>query len=146
MTRLMLACSAALLLSACAEPFTVFAGGKLEGPDADPPSDWAHLSHIDTVQLETRPVEPYSVNIWTVAIGPDVYVTTGEDGTNWTEHIGENADVRLRIEHDVFPLRAVRILDPAERRRVSEAYVAKYGTDPDDSWVTRGQIFRLDRR
>lgn len=146
MTRLMLACSAALLLGACAEPFIVFAGGKLEGPETDPPADWSELTRVDTVQLETQPSDPYSVNIWSVGIGPDAYIATGEDGTNWTEHIADNADVRLRIEGKVYALHAVGVTDPQERHRVSQAYLDKYGTDPDDSWVTRGQIFRLDRR
>lgn len=142
----MLAAAAAILLSACSEPFIVFSGGALEGELAAPPADWSVLGGIDTVQLETQPNDPYSVNVWAVGIGADAYLATGEDGTEWTEHIDANRNVRLRIEERIFALKAVRVRDPAELQRVSTAYVDKYGLDSDDNWVMTGQVFRLDRR
>ena len=146
MLRVMLAAAAAILLSACSEPFIVFSGGELEGQTADPPSDWSVLDSVDTVQLETQPDDPYSVNIWVAGIGADVYVATGDDGTNWTEHIEVNRDVRMRVIDQVFALEAVRVRDSDEMQRVSAAYVNKYGLDNDDNWVVTGQVFRLDRR
>lgn len=112
----------------------------------DPPADWSALAHVQVVQLETRPAEPYSVNIWMVAVGPDIYIATGEDGTNWTGFIEDDPDVRLRIEDKVYELEASRVIDQQERDRVAAAYVAKYDLDADDNWVMTGQVFRLDRR
>jgi hypothetical protein len=101
---------------------------------------------VEVVQLETRPQEPYSVNIWMVGIGPDIYVATGPDETNWTGHLAENADVRLRVNGTIYELEATKISDHQERLRVAEAYVEKYGLNLEDNWVQDGQVFRLDRR
>ena len=146
MARVMLAAAAAILLSACSEPFTVFAGADLEGEVMDAPGDWKILENIDTVQLETRPDDPYSVNVWSTGIGPDVYVATGDNPPSWTQHIDADHDVRLRVQDQIFVLEARRVRDPDELQRVSAAYVAKYGLDIDDNWVMSGQVFRLDRR
>ncbi|MDH3642322.1 MAG: hypothetical protein OES38_09515 [Gammaproteobacteria bacterium] len=142
----MLAAAAVFLLGACSEPFIVFSGGELRGEISDAPSDWSQFNAVDTVQLETQPDDPYSINVWATGIGPDVYVATGDDDTNWTKHIEAHRDVRLRIEQQVFELKAIRVRDPDELQRVSAAYVDKYGLETDDNWVMTGQVFRLDRR
>ena len=146
MVRVMLAAAALTLLGACSEPFIVFSGGALKGEAADPPADWSILDNIPTVQLETQPEDPYSVNIWVAGIGADAYVATGDDPTNWTEHLDASRDVRLRVVYQVYPLEAVRVRDPDEQQRVAAVYVNKYGLDADDNWVMTGQVFRLDRR
>jgi hypothetical protein len=146
MVRFASAAAAIFLLGACSEPFIVFAGGSLDGDVADPPSEWSILAEIETVQLETQPDDPYSVNVWAAAVASDVYIATGENGTTWSEHFDVNRDVRLRIDGQIFDLEAVRVDDPAELQRVSAAYVGKYGLERDDNWVTTGQVFRLDRR
>ena len=144
--RKLIAACALVLTAGCEEPFIVFAGGELSGEVVAPPEDWSSLDQVDTVQLETQPEDPYSINIWIASVGDDLYVATGEDGTNWTEHLAEDPLVRLRAEGQIYELRARPIFDRAERARVSRAYVGKYDLDEDDNWVMRGQIFRLDRR
>jgi hypothetical protein len=146
MTRFVFALITLLLVSGCEEPFIVFAGGELSGPVAAAPDDWSELSAIDTVQLETQPEDPYSINIWIAGVAEDLYVATGEDGTNWTEHIHANAKVRVRANANVYELEAYLVHDDAERSRVSQAYVGKYDLDEADNWVMKGMIFRLDRR
>ncbi len=135
------------LLAGCGEdPFIVLPGGALAGEVADPPADWSEHKDVDEVQLETQPEDPYSVNLWVAAIGPDIYVATGEDGTNWTENIDRQRDVRLRIGTTVFELEARAVTDQAERASVAAEYVRKYDVDVDDNWVQAGKIYRLDRR
>ena len=146
MARLALTGAIIILLSGCAEPFIVFAGGALSGDEKVPPADWSFLEAIDTVQIETDPNDPYSVNVWSVGIGADVYVATGEDGTNWTERIDGDPGVRLRTNGDIYPLRATAVTEMAERRRVAQAYLNKYDVDDDEGWVDTGKIYRLDRR
>ena len=146
MTRTALCLAALLLLAGCEEPFIVFAGGELSGEVAFPPDSWSELDQLDTVQLETQPDDPYSVNIWAAAVDGDLYVATGADGTNWTEHIAEDADVRVRGGSTIYELEARLVTDAAELARVSQAYVSKYDLDESDNWVMEGMIFRLDRR
>jgi hypothetical protein len=134
------------LLAGCDEPFIVLSGGALSGEVVSPPEDWSAMDDVEIVQLETRPEDPYSVNIWSVELGPDLYVATGEDGTNWTKILENDRDVRLRADGKIYLLRATPVVDPEERAAVAAAYVKKYGVDEDDNWVAVGQIFRLDRR
>ncbi len=133
-------------LTGCAEPFIVLAGGELAGEVSDPPVDWTDLNDEEIIQLETRPDDPYSVNIWMVGSGPDLYVATGDDPTNWTENIDANPDVRVRIRGVVYALEANRVDDLEEKKRIGMEYVRKYDVDDDDNWVQDGQLFRLDRR
>lgn len=146
MARHLLLATLVLLLAGCAEPFIVFSGGALSGTITPAPEDWSELNQVDVVQLETQPADPYSVNIWAAGIGPNIYVATSEDGTNWTEHIALSRDVRLRIAGAVYELEAHPVTDPEERAIVAAEYVRKYDVDEDDNWVTVGQIYRLDRR
>ena len=141
--------SAALALLAaagCTEPFGFIPGGELEGEVEPAPADWADLEQRDNVQLELRPGSPYSINMWAVGIGPDVYVATREDGTRWTEYLEQTPAVRVRVEASIYELVAVRVRDREERHAVSTAFAAKYDLPPSDNWVVGGQVFRLDRR
>jgi hypothetical protein len=133
-------------MSGCAEPFIVMAGGELAGEVADPPVDWSGYKDEEIIQLETRPEDPYSVNIWMIARGPDLYVATGDDPTRWTRNIDENPDVRVRIQGMIYELEASRVEDVEEKTAIGGEYVAKYNVDDDDNWVQEGQLFRLDRR
>ena len=137
-----------LLLGGCGgDPFIVLPGGALSGNVTDPPVDWTPYRDVDEIQLETRPDDPYSVNLWIALLGADAYIATGEDGTNWTSHIEAQPDVRLRIGESIYELTARSVTDPQERRAVLEEYVRKYEVDGDmDSWVQAGIIYRLDRR
>jgi hypothetical protein len=135
-----------VLAAGCAEPFIVMSGKALSGTVRDAPVDWSEHKDVEIVQIETRPSDPYSVNIWMVGIGSDVYIATGADDTNWTEHVAEDPDVRLRIRDEIFELEAARVIDDREKRAVVAAYVKKYDLNPDDNWVMDGQVFRLDRR
>lgn len=134
------------LASGCSEPFIVMSGKGLSGTVTDAPPSWSAFEDVDVVQLETRPSDPYSVNIWMVAIGKDIYVATGADDTNWSVNIAEDPDVRLRIKGDIFELEADKVTDDREHRAVAAAYVKKYDLDEEDNWVLHGQVFRLDRR
>jgi hypothetical protein len=146
MIRIALSLATLLLLAGCEEPFIVFAGGELTGEVVPAPEDWSSIEQIDTVQLETQPDDPYSVNIWVAAVGADLYVATGADGTSWSEHIAEGNAVRVRAETEIFELEAYQVFDASERARVAKAYVDKYDLDETDNWVMKGMIFRLDRR
>ncbi len=132
-------------LTACSEPFIVFSGGSLSGEEVLAPADWSELESIDTMQLETRPADPYSVNIWATGIGRDLYVGTGPDGTRWSEYMTEDPKVRFRVNDTVYRLLARPVTDPEERQRVARAYVDKYDLDTDENWVMDALIFRLDR-
>lgn len=146
MIRLLPSLVVVLCLAGCSEPFIVFAGGELSGEVEPPPDDWSELASEETFQLETRPEDPYSVNLWAVGIGRDVYIGTGPGGTSWSEYIQEDPRVRLRVGDTLYPLLARPVTDLRERRVVAQAYAEKYGLDSDENWLTDALVFRLDRR
>ena len=121
-------------------------GSELKGEEAAPPADWSALEAEETFQLETRPEDPYSVNVWVVGIGSDAYVGTGADGTRWSDHVQADPHVRLRVGEAIYPLVAAAVTQHEERERVARAYVDKYGLDSDDNWVMDALVFRLDPR
>jgi hypothetical protein len=133
-----------VLLTSCAEPLSMIPGGKLSGEVQSSPADWIDVPEI--IQVETRPSDPYSINIWGVGIGPDLYFATGDGGTTWSAYVAADNKVRARVNDSLHEFNAINISDPAERKSVEAAYVSKYELDPDDNWVTAGIIFRLDRR
>ena len=133
-----------VLLTSCAEPLSMIPGGKLSGEVQRSPVDWNDVPEV--IQVETRLADPYSINIWAVGIGPDLYFATGEDGTKWSAYVAADNNVRARINDSLHEFNAINISNPAERKRVEVAYVSKYELDADDNWVTAGIIYRLNRR
>ena len=141
----LIALSSLLLIAGCG-PFLIFPGGELGGSTAPPPSDWSFSTEVSTVQLETRPEDPYSVNIWAVGMGPVLYVHAGANRTSWVEHMEAHSDVRVRIEDKLYDLRASRVESQDEFNRFSDAYEEKYGSRPRNENVGEAYLFRLDAR
>jgi len=144
MMRILITIFLVALLVGCGEPLSMIPGGQLSGQIQPAPSTWADVP--ETIQVETRPSDPYSINIWSVGIGPDLYISTGADGTTWSEFINTDSRIRARVGSNLHELDATLITDQVERSAVVAAYVAKYELDKDDNWVDKGLIFRLDRR
>lgn len=140
--------AAALALASCGGPLGPLAGGALSGAGAEPPAAWGALP--DTVQLEVRPADPYSVNVWAVGIGPHLYVATGPAGSTWSSRLQQEDRVRVRIAGAVYALRAAVVEDAQERERVVAAYLRKYGAADGEMAEAldnvRGAIYRLQPR
>jgi hypothetical protein len=124
----------------------ILPGGELDGTEAAPPDDWAFTREIDTVQLETRPDDPYSVNVWATALGPALYLHAGANRSTWVQHMEADPNVRLRIEGSIYPLRARRVEGQDEFDRFADAYEDKYGRRPRNEDVTEAYLFRLEPR
>lgn len=127
-------------------PFLLIHGGELSGRVSATPSDWDFTQEISTVQLESRPSDPYSVNIWVTSLGKDLYLHAGANRANWVEHIEADPRVRIQIEDQIYELRATRVEDPAEFKRFADAYDEKYGVRPRNENVAEVYVMRLDSR
>ncbi|MCY4057398.1 MAG: hypothetical protein OXG44_05305 [Gammaproteobacteria bacterium] len=144
--RLTFAVIAMLVLAAC-EPTFVFAGGKLAGTERPMPIDWGFTEDFDTVQIETRPTDPYSVNVWGVSVNRSFYVAASDAGdATWAQAIEAEPRVRLRVGDDIYPLLAKRTEDPQELADVTDAYIDKYGGERERSFIRQAWVFRLDSR
>ena len=101
-----------LSLGACSKPVLWLPGGSLSGPEAQ-------LSAVNlpaeggVLVLETRPVDPYSVNIGYTVIDGQIHIDPAED-RRWYQHIKTNAHVRIQLEgaETVYPAKAVVVEDP----------------------------------
>jgi len=99
--------------AACGGPFLAIPGGALSGEVAsEPVQDW---SFVDStfVDLETRPEDPYSVELNYVVRDGKLYVDPAE-GRTWYEHLKANPLVRARFGNTIYPLRAVLVGKPGE--------------------------------
>ena len=135
------------LCFACGDPIVMLPGGELSGTVKPVPSDWSFSDAVEEVQLETRPDDPYSVNIWGVAVGERFYIASG-DGMEaaWAQHIAEDPRVRLRIGEDLDELRAKRARTPRDRDAFRAAAKKKYDFEPDEEQERDAVIYRLYAR
>lgn len=134
-----------LLVLGCG-PFVLIPGGELSGGVTEVPNDWSFTKEISTVQLESRPSDPYSVNIWATGVGKDLYLHAGANRANWVEYIEADPRVRLLIEDKIYELRATRVEDPAEFKRFADAYEEKYARRPRNENVREVYLMRLEAR
>ncbi len=146
--RLPLALAAiALLALACGGPFVMIPGGELSGTVEPAPSDWSFSDSVDDVQLETRPDDPYSVNVWGVADGDRFLIASGRGMESaWARHIVDDPRVRLRIEGRLFELEARRSDAPEDVDTFLEAARRKYDFEPDPDQRDEAVLFVLTRR
>ena len=127
-------------------PTLLLPGGELSGPTEPPPSDWAFSDEVSTIQLETRPSDPYSVNIWAVGLGDRLYVHAGANRSRWVENLLADPSARVRVEGKLYPMAAARVVEAAEFAAFADAYEKKYGMRPRNENVADVYLFRLEGR
>ena len=132
------AAAAALLLTG-AQPCGLLPGGRLDGEPTPPPGSWSALGERTACQLELRPEDPYSLNVTCEIRDGRLYVASLIAAhKRWAKLVTEDPRVRVRIDGRIYELRAVRVTDAEERRRVLEP---DGGEPADGTWV-----WRLDAR
>ena len=134
------------LVVGCGGPFLLLPGGVLEGTTLATPSDWAFTDAVSTVQVETRPEDPYSINIWAVALDESLYLHAGGNRTAWVEILEVNPLVRVAVEGSIYELAAVRVEEKDEFARFADAYETKYGTRPRNEKIEEIYVYRLSGR
>lgn len=136
----------AVFAAACGGPFVLFPGGALEGEVAAVPPDWAFTDAISTIQIETNPADPYSVNIWVTAAGEALYLHAGANRARWVEYLEADPLLRIKVEDRIYELAATRVTDPGEFARFAERYETKYGNPPRNGNVEEVYLLRLEER
>ena len=105
---------ALLLASACNGPFYMIPGGEFSGPsETELPNDFAFLES-GVFELETRPEDPYSVELNYVVREGKLYIDPAE-GRSWLSHLRRDPRVRARIQGKIYPLQAVLVETASER-------------------------------
>ena len=101
---------------------------------------------MKTVQLETRPVDPYPVNISAIAIGENLDVHAGANRSTLVANMEADPNVRFRVNDSIYELAASRVDGQEEFDRFSDAYEEKYGRRPRNENVGEAYLFRLGAR
>lgn len=134
------------LIQGCAKENLPFASGALEGQVVPAPQDWRPVAQGEVIQLESRPSDPYSVNIWIIGEEKHLYVFAGGTKANWIEHIEVDPNVRIKIAEEIYELRAERVSDADEFEHFAQAWQAKYGRRPWNEDVNETYLMRLTAR
>lgn len=99
--------------TSCGGPFLVVPGGRLSGEVVrERIDDWSFVSDR-FVDLETRPQDPYSVEVNYVVRQGKLYVDPAE-GRRWLDHIRDDPNVRVRFGDRIYPAEAVLVGRPGE--------------------------------
>lgn len=146
LVRSALALAALVALVGCGGPFVLLPGGELEGETAPAPESWAFTDEVSTIQVETRPEDPYSINIWAVAMDEYLYLHAGANRTTWIEHLEVDPLVRARIEGTIYELRAEKVDGEDEFARFANAYEEKYSVRPRNENIAEVYVYRLGAR
>ncbi|XOV84618.1 MAG: hypothetical protein ACFHXK_05760 [bacterium] len=101
-----------IVLGGCSGPLLWLPGGALSGPEA-PLSAAPVPAEGGVLVLETRPENPYSVNIGYTVIDGQIYVDPAAE-RQWYQYMAANPEVRIRLEgsQSVYPALAVAVEDP----------------------------------
>jgi hypothetical protein len=131
---------------ACNGPFGLLPGGRLEGVAAPAPADWSFAGDYGTAQLETRPEDPYSVNLAFTVLDGGLYVNAGDSETQWVKNMSADPRVRLRLDDALYDLHAERVTDADEIRAFGRAWTGQsmFRRDPADLEVV--YLYRLVSR
>lgn len=138
----LVALALATLGLACNGPFGLLPGGQLEGASSGAPRDWSFAGESGTCQLETRPADPYSVNIAYTILDGRLYINAGDTETQWVKNMTLDPNIRLRIDGRLYALRAERVTSEAEIEAFGEAWTSQsfFRRDPrglDEVWIYR---------
>jgi hypothetical protein len=98
---------------ACGGPAGIIPGGELSGEEATAGAWSEVVSDSGTLDLETRPEDPYSVRINFFFRGGEIYIDPAE-GRRWYEHLQDDPSVRVRFDGLIYRARAVPVTDPQE--------------------------------
>jgi len=102
-----------LLAIACGGPIGIIPGGALSGEEATANAWTEVVSDSGTLELETRPEDPYSVRVGYVFRAGNVYIDPAEDRA-WYQNLKADPSVRVRFDNRVYRARAVPVRDAAE--------------------------------
>jgi hypothetical protein len=136
---LLLACVAL----ACRDPFVLLPGGKLDGQVRAEAGERPLPDGYGTGQLETRPEDPYSVNLVYTVLDGRIYVNAGDEQRAWTRNLDTDPNVRLRVDDVIYELRAERVTDRAEIAEFGKAWLAQSSFRQDPASFAQAWVYRL---
>jgi hypothetical protein len=135
-----------LLIAACNGPLPFLSGGALKGEAQPAPEVWNLEEDFAVCQLETRPKDPYSVNIAYTLVEGRLYINAGDTETEWVKHMQADPQVRLRIDDALYSLKARRVTEPAEITAFVKAWTCHSVVLRDPDGLDEVWIYELTQR
>ncbi len=132
-----------LLTAACSGPLPFMSGGRLSGEAQPAPAVWMLADDYGMAQLETRPAEPYSVNLAFTQIEGRLYVFAGDTETQWVRNMDADPRVRLRLSDALYSARAARVRDPREVSSFANAWKSSSMFHRDPAELEEVWLYRL---
>ncbi len=123
-----------------------FSSTALDGVVTPIPQTWSSVAEAKIIQFETRPEDPYSVNLWVLGMDSYLYVYAGDNRSQWVEHIEANTDVRLGHADKIYELTATQVVDDTEFNAFARGWESKYGNLPRNMNLAEVYLYRLTTR
>ncbi|XOV88664.1 MAG: hypothetical protein ACFHX7_02000 [Pseudomonadota bacterium] len=98
------------LLGGCQSSLNPFPRGELQG-DERQTNSFAFAADFQVLALETRPQQPYTVNLMVVVINGELYVDAAEQ-RRWHQHIMLDPRVRVGLGGHIYRAIAEKTADP----------------------------------
>jgi len=126
----LLALLTSLLAIGCGGPFLIIPGGRLSGEVVnDKITDWSFVED-SFVDLETRPGDPYSVELNYIVRDGKLYIDPAE-GRSWLDHIRADPNLRVRFGDKIYPVKALLVGKPGELEGFdSDRFVYRLDSQP----------------
>ena len=132
------------------EPLAIIPGGRLSGEEVTVPvTDWSFTEQYTTVTLEVRASDPYSVNTSSLLHDGVLYVPSGRGGeSRWAQFLLQDSNMRLRVGHKLYKVRATRVINPMLIRELYEVWGQRYPSQAGRTAEEIAQLwfFRIDAR
>ena len=142
-SRLFLILATGALATSCNGPLPFLSAGALSGQVQPAPETWALAEDFAVVQIETRPSEPYSVNVAYTQIDGRLYLNAGDTETEWVTHIAGDSSVRMRVGEIIYESRAERVTESGEVAAFGTAWTDHSMFHRDPTELERVWIYRL---
>ncbi len=133
-------------------PIGPFSGGRLSGEEGSWPTHWNSLADVEEIQLETRPADPYSINVWFVVVDSEAYIVSSllmgpelPEEREWVRNIATDPQVRVRIEGVLYSANVETVTDSGRKARIFEAFRVKY-PQLEESRGDAARYFRIAKR
>ena len=132
-----------LSVGGCGGPLVMIPGGALSGKAAAAPANWRFTDDVDTIQIETRPEDPYSVNVWGTALDDHLMIACGDPESTWCDHLRSNPAARVRVGDSIYSGTARLVTDPDIRERALVAMKKKYDFEPSREEKEQALLFEF---
>jgi len=132
---------ALILVATGCGPIGPMPGLAIGGEEQPPPNDFAFVQEHELLLIRTYfggwlPQVHY---IWGVGVDDAIYAIA-VPGASWRARIDDDPNVLLRVGDSYYNLTATRANDAADKQRVFDAYIAKYGPQLEEILGRPGTI------